>query len=303
MLLCRHLVLSGTLRTHLLQPSFSSPHRDPYVTSSGPSPKTSTGAESPWDSPLEVFKESAKQLGFWMALRYALIYALSYKPVDDTRYDDQHGTNTSGIVPTRNLDIAEDSTRWQANLFLASPARITRYMIEAQLSAAPIDPQDYSFVDYGSGKGRSTLVAAEYPFKRAIGIEISAELTAIARQNAEQIKSRCTAPIEFFCTDARKFLLPEGNLFLHMYHPFGQDILREVLSGIREQAIATEQPRRILIPYLFSVAMAKAVFHEFPEFRRTRDVFCMNPQYRWTLYEWAPHTTTSDGANKSTSLL
>ena len=303
MLLCRHLVLSGTLRTHLLQPSFSSPHRDPYVTSSGPSPKTSTGAESPWDSPLEVFKESAKQLGFWMALRYALIYALSYKPVDDTRYDDQHGTNTSGIVPTRNLDIPEDSTRWQANLFLASPARITRYMIEAQLSAAPIDPEDYSFVDYGSGKGRSTLVAAEYPFKRVIGIEISAELTVIARQNAKKVKSRCTAPIEFFCTDARKFLLPEGNLFLHMYHPFGQDILREVLSGIREQAIATEQPRRILIPYLFSVAMAKAVFHEFPEFRRTRDVFCMNPQYRWTLYEWVPHTTTSDRANKSASLL
>ena len=267
--------------------------------SSAVSAKASAGTESPWDSPLTVFTESAKELGFWMALRYALIYALSYKPVDDTHYDRQHGTDTSGIVPTRNLDIADESTRWQANLFLASPARITRYMIEAELDAAPINPRDYSFVDYGSGKGRSTLVAAEYPFKRAIGVEISAELTAIAQQNAQRVKHRCAAPIEFFCTDARKFELPEGNLFLHMYHPFGQDILREVLSGIREQAIASEQPRRILIPYLFSVAMAKAVFHEFPEFCRTRDVFCMNPQYRWTLYEWLPQTTTRNGANNS----
>jgi hypothetical protein len=45
-----------------------------------------------------------------MALRYLLIYALSYKPVDDDSYDRVNGTDTSGIVPTRNLDIADDYT-------------------------------------------------------------------------------------------------------------------------------------------------------------------------------------------------
>jgi len=237
---------------------------------------------SPWDKPWDVFKESAKGLGFFMALRYQLIYWLSYKASEDNSYDRRNGTDTGGIVPTRNLDIDDDYTRWQANLFLASPARITSYMIEA----LEIDPADYTFVDYGSGKGRTTLVGAEFPFKQAIGVEISKELTAVANSNVAVLEGRGTlkAPVEFYCGDARNFVLPEGNLVLHMYHPFGQDILRDVLTSIRDQAKAGK-PRKILVPYLFSVAMAKAVFHELPEYRRVDDIFCMNPQYRWTLYE------------------
>ncbi len=242
---------------------------------------------SPWDKPWDVFRESVRELGFFMALRYLLIYALSYKPVDDDSYDRINGTDTSGIVPTRNLDIADDYTRWQANLFLASPARITRYMIDAPLNGVAIDPSEYTFVDYGSGKGRSTLVAAEYPFKAVVGVEISSELTATALKNREIMQPKAAAPIEFICADARSYQLPDGNLFLHMYHPFGQDILREVLASMRSQLLEQgETKRRIVVPYLFSVAMAKAVFHEFPEFVRVHDVFCMNPQYRWTLYEW-----------------
>ncbi len=244
--------------------------------------------ESPWDQPWKVFRESARELGWLMAARYALIYALSYKPVSDDSYDRANGTDTSGIVPTRNLDIADDFTRWQANLFLASPARITRYMIEAPIEGAAINPAEFTFVDYGSGKGRSTLVAAEYPFKAAVGVEISAELTAVANANAVLMQPKLNAPLEFVCSDARQYPLPEGDLFLHMYHPFGQDILRDVLSAICEQLEGSDTSRRVLLPYLFSVAMAKAVFHEFPQFERVRDVFCMNPQYRWTLYQWRP---------------
>jgi len=130
-------------------------------------------------------------------------------------------------------------------------------------------------------------VAAEFPFKKAIGVEISAELTAVAKDNAElrAAAGGLSSTPEFIEADARDFELPEGDLVLHMYHPFGQDILREVLKSISQQA---GTKRRIVVPYLFSVAMAKAVFHEFPEFQRNRDIFCVNPQYRWTLYEYQP---------------
>jgi len=238
-------------------------------------------SDNPWSDLGAVARESMQELGFWMTLRYLVIWWLSYKPVDDQSYDKKHGTDTGGIVPTRNLDISDAYTRWQANLFLASPARITRYMIES----LDIRPEEFTFVDYGSGKGRTTLVAAEYPFKEAVGVEISAELTDVARKNAALMSAGGGLACEpvFVEADARQFELPAGDLILHMYHPFGQDILREVLAAIREQAGSS---RKILVPYLFSVAMAKAVFHEFPEFRRERDVFCVNPQYRWTLYEF-----------------
>jgi len=68
-----------------------------------------------------------------------------------------------------------------------------------------------------------------------------------------------------------------------MYHPFGPDVLRKMLVHIR--ASAGQENRRILVPYLFSIGVAKAVFREFPEFRRVRDELCVNNLYRWTLYE------------------
>ena len=37
--------------------------------------------------------------------------------------------------------------------------------------------EDYTFVDFGSGKGRALLLASEYPFKRILGLEFSPELT------------------------------------------------------------------------------------------------------------------------------
>jgi len=244
----------------------------------------SAGSGNPWDSWPVIARESVRQLGFWMTVRYLLIYFLSYKPVNDRSYDRRHQTDTAGLIPTRSLDIDDEYTRWQANLFLGSPARITRYMIEALTVDAGLDPGEFTFVDYGSGKGRSTLVAAEYGFREAVGVEISAELTAIAGRNLQTLhqKGALSAPVRFVCADARQFELPDGDLILHMYHPFGQDILREVLLAIRA---AAGNGRRVIVPYLFSVAMAKAVFHEIPEFRRVREVFCVNPQYRWTVYE------------------
>ena len=46
--------------------------------------------------------------------------------------------------------------------------------------------EDYIFIDVGAGKGRGLLVASEYSFRKVIGIELNAEMAAIARQNVER---------------------------------------------------------------------------------------------------------------------
>jgi hypothetical protein len=64
-------------------------------------------------------------------------------------------------------------------------------------------------------------------------------------------------------------------------------VLKLVLEHI--QRAAEEEPgRKILIPYLFSIGVAKAVFREYPAFRLVRDELCVNNLYRWTLYEYKP---------------
>ncbi len=228
-----------------------------------------------------VIRESIGLIGFWMTLRYLLIYLLSYKPFNDRSFDRRHGTDTGGMVPTRDLDIADPATKWQSNLYLGSPERVTRHLIRS----LQIDCADFTFVDFGSGKGRVLFTAAEFPFRKVVGVEISAALHKVAEQNlvryvGEPLKSE----IELWCGDARQYQLPDGNLILHMYHPFGPDILRDMLTLI--EAAGQSQPgRRILVPYLFSIGVSKAVFREFPAFELVRDELCVNNLYRWTLYE------------------
>ena len=232
-----------------------------------------------WHNTGRVIRESIGLIGFWMTLRYLLIYLLSYKPFNDRSFDRRHGTDTGGMVPTKDLDIDDLATKWQSNLYLGSPDRVTRHLIRS----LAINPVDYTFIDYGSGKGRVLFTAAEFPFKKVIGVEISPTLHEAAEKNQLlYVGEMLCSEISLWCGDAREFKLPEGNLILHMYHPFGPDILKQVLQLIQDSG----QPgRRILVPYLFSIGVSKAVFQEFPAFRLVRDELCVNNLYRWTLYE------------------
>ena len=237
-------------------------------------------SQSSWDNFGHVIRESIGLIGFWMTLRYAFIWLLSYKPFADNRFDRRHGTDTSGMVPTRDLDIDDDATKWQSNLYLGSPARVTRHIIDS----LDIDPAEFTFVDYGSGKGRALFVAAEQPFKKVVGVEISEQLHQVAERNLDcYVGAPLQTEIDLWCGNALDYPLPEGNLILHMYHPFGPDVLGQMLEKIRQEA--GEQSRRILVPYLFSIGVAKMVFREHPEFTRVKDELCVNNLYRWTLYE------------------
>jgi len=237
---------------------------------------------SSWGNMRHVLRESVALVGFWMTARYVLIWLLSYKPFQDRSFDRQNNTDTDGMVPTRDLDIADPATKWQSNLYLGSPARVTRHII----TSLDIDTSNYAFVDYGSGKGRALFVAAEFPFQKVIGVEISQQLHAVAQSNLKTYSGPAlNSEIELWCGNALDFKLPAGNLVLHMYHPFGPDVLRKMLVHIRDGA--GQENRRILIPYLFSIGVAKAVFREFPEFRCIRDELCVNNLYRWTLYEFS----------------
>lgn len=245
--------------------------------------------QSSWNDFSRVLRESINLIGFWMTLRYVLIWLLSYKPYKDRSFDKFHGTDTGGMIATRDLDIDDEADRWQSNLYLGSPARVTRHIIES----LNINYADYTFVDYGSGKGRALFVAAQFPFRKVVGVEISPPLHQAALINVGRYVGKpLQCDIALWCGNALDYELPEGNLVLHMYHPFGPEVLGQVLQHI--EATAGDTKRRILIPYLFSIGVAKAVFREHPAFHRLRDELCVNNLYRWTLYEYSPN---SDAAN------
>ncbi|MDZ7761299.1 MAG: hypothetical protein U5L00_13730 [Desulfovermiculus sp.] len=111
-----------------------------------------------------------------MTLRYIFIYVLSYLPGKDKSFDRKYGTDTTGIISSGELSISDAKTKHNAIFYLPAPERVTQYM----LSSLPIDYTAYTFIDYGSGKGRVLLTASQFPFQKIIGLEIS-----------EQASSRC----------------------------------------------------------------------------------------------------------------
>ena len=103
-------------------------------------------------------------------------------------------------------------------------------IIERYIEARP----DTAFVDYGSGLGRSTILAALLPFARSIGVEFDADL--VRRANADLARLRCktACPVEYVCCDASTFDVPNDAGVFYFCNPFTGSILDGVLLNIRK---------------------------------------------------------------------
>jgi len=111
------------------------------------------------------------------------------------------------------------------------------------------DFHDFTFIDLGSGKGRTLLMASDYPFRRIIGVELLPSLHEIAQQNLLQYKSesqRCFA-VESICADATAFPLPADPLVIFLFNPFGEWGMRRVVMNL-EESVRT-RPRAVYVLY------------------------------------------------------
>ncbi len=91
------------------------------------------------------------------------------------------------------------------------------------------------FIDIGSGKGRAVIVAGTYPFRKVIGVELSAELCNVARKNIQKTKKnlKCSE-IEILQTDATQFDIPADATLIFIYNPFTGEVLSKTVERIRE---------------------------------------------------------------------
>jgi hypothetical protein len=109
----------------------------------------------------------------------------------------------------------------------------------------------YTFIDFGSGKGRVLFAAAEYPFRRIQGIEFAKELHFQAKQNLLQYryrKQKCRE-IESLHMRAEDFSFPNENLILYFFNPFPAPILERVLGNL--SASLEKHPRDVLVILTF----------------------------------------------------
>src|SRR5438552_6207427 len=144
----------------------------------------------------------------------------------DMEYDWEHRVNTtSGTVGWRERLLGMFYSPYQPT----EPA-----IFQDMMSSLPIDFGEFTFVDIGSGKGRTLLMASEYAFRRIVGVEILPELHRIAEENIRAYTSptqRCSQ-IESVCADALEFALPEERLLLYLFNPLPVAALQLVLGKL-----------------------------------------------------------------------
>jgi SAM-dependent methyltransferase len=133
-----------------------------------------------------------------------------------------------------------------------------------------IDFERFTFVDIGSGKGRALLLAAEYPFRRIVGVELLRDLHEIAVGNAAH-----DGRIELVCGDAAGFVFPREPLVVYFFNPLPQAGLRKVVRNLEHSV--RESPRPVYVIYINPVyertAFASSAFeklggtHQYSVFR------------------------------------
>lgn len=117
------------------------------------------------------------------------------------------------------------------------------------LAQVPADFSEFVFVDLGSGKGRALLLAAQYPFREIVGVEVQPELNRIAQENIIRFPSegrRCRR-ISSLCVDAREFQFPDEPILLYLFNPFPDFVLRRVMANF--EASLRERPRPAFVIY------------------------------------------------------
>lgn len=160
----------------------------------------------------------------------------------DVEYDWEHDgvDTTSATVTTRGRLIAALSG---APYQPTEPSAFRR-----MIAALNLEYRDFTFVDLGAGKGRTLLMASEFPFHRIIGVELLPELHEIALKNIAAFSSaeRESPQVESVCCDARDYVFPPEPLLVYLFNPLPAAALQAVVENLRGSLQEKPRPVRVL---------------------------------------------------------
>jgi hypothetical protein len=163
----------------------------------------------------------------------------------DADYDWDYRVNTtSGAVGWRDRLLGVFHSAYQPT----EPAAFHE-MLNTLHRHANLEFAEFIFIDLGSGKGRTLLMASDYPFRRILGVELLPALHQIAEQNVALYKSdaqKCFA-LESVCADATRFRFPEGPLVIYLFNPLPEAGLRNSMANLEESL--SKNPRPVYVLY------------------------------------------------------
>jgi len=184
------------------------------------------------------------------------------------RFDRDYGVTTHAVLFLTDLDPdAAGDAGAHATHYEAVPVADFR----ALLSLVPKDAiPSATFVDVGAGMGRAMILAAEYPFKQVVGIEVSPALYEIARENLAAARARGLRchDTRLVRDDARIAHYPPGDLVVFLFNPFDADALRTTLASIEGR----RNPGATWL--LYHTPVERSTLESIPEWKLLSEIAC-----------------------------
>jgi SAM-dependent methyltransferase len=183
----------------------------------------------------------------------------------DAEYDwDYRVDTTSATVGWRERLLGHFHSPYQPTE--AAPFR-------EMIASLKIDFQEFTFVDIGAGKGRTLLMAADYPFRRILGIELLPVLYRVSQKNLSSYKNdsqQCFA-VEAVCGDARAFVFPIEPLVLYLFNPLPEAGMIDIMDNLVHSL--SQYPRVVYL--LYRNPLFENVLARYPAFNKIAGT----PQY------------------------
>jgi SAM-dependent methyltransferase len=155
-------------------------------------------------------------------------------------FDQKYGTDTGGYLGPEELAKGRANDALNHGYSAVAPSvfheacrrwRETLRAVSGRIEA-------YSFVDVGAGKGRALLLAAELPFRKVIGVELTEELSRTAQKNVARWSrvAKPKAKIRVVQGDAANFQWPRTPLLVYLYNPFACSLVAQMAENLATAA-------------------------------------------------------------------
>ncbi len=155
-------------------------------------------------------------------------------------FDQKYGTDTGGYLGPEELvkGRENDAHNYGYSAIAPSVFREACRRWRETLPAVAGRLEAYSFVDVGAGKGRALLLAAELPFRKIIGVELSDELASVAQSNVARWNrlTKKKPGIRIVRQDAARFRWPRTPLLVYLYNPFACALVEEMAASLASAA-------------------------------------------------------------------
>jgi SAM-dependent methyltransferase len=159
-------------------------------------------------------------------------------------FDLRHGVDTSGLLYADRLLSGHAHDQHSEGYYATAPSLFRGVLARWQetLPAAGLTIEDYTLLDLGCGKGRVLLIAAEFPFRAVLGVELHPGLARIARRNVRRWlrADRSCRNVTVLTGDALDVPLPDGPpdcpTVLFVFNAFSAEIVRALMRRLHAAA-------------------------------------------------------------------